>query len=99
MTPVGRPQGSHTPGSLRNRIRVLLTDGRPMSAREIAHALGEDVERTRNALTNGGTDRVFRSIRVCDKEAMYTLLGFDVEVRMVPMIPELKMHHRQWWNV
>lgn len=96
---VGRPRGSFNAHSLRNRIRVLLTDGRPMTAREIARELGEDAERTRNALTNGATDRVFRSILVRDKEAMYTLCGFDVEVRMVPMIPELKMHHRQWWNV
>lgn len=96
---VGRPRGSYTADSLRNRIRELLVEGRPMSPGEIAHRLGEDVERTRNTLTCGAADRVFRSILVRGHEARYTLWGFHVEVRLTPIGSSDHDEHRQWWQV
>lgn len=99
MGTVGRPRGSYTADSLRNRIRELLVEGRPMTPTEIAGRLREDIDRVRNALVNGSADRAFRSILVRDHEARYTLWGFHVEVRLTPVANDAGTSARQWWQV
>lgn len=46
------PRGSNTPGSLRQRMRELLSDGVPRTAHDISRELGEPLERIRHAIRN-----------------------------------------------
>lgn len=98
---MGRPIGSYTEGSMRHRIRVLLTHGRAMSAQEIVDALNLDQGKVRNAIACGVHDGAFKSIRVARAPVRYTLRKHEVEFRVVPPAHAIPVWegHRQWWQV
>ena len=85
---MGRPKGSFEPGSLRSRIREILSDGHPRSARVLANLLGLPLEQVRGACEGACDDGTLRSRK---GETTYCIVAIGAPV--IPTEP------RNWFQV
>lgn len=97
---MARPAGAYQVDSLRSRIADLLDDGIARLPREVANALGEPLERTRNCLYCGMRDRRFLRL-----DGRYTLPKFEPPLGDAPKVViraaqagEVSGQARQWWQ-
>lgn len=85
---MGRHKGSFEQGSLRSRIREILADGHPRSARVLSNMLGLPIEQVRDACEGAVGDGTLRSRK---GETTYCIVALGAPV--IPTEP------RDWFQV